>query len=342
MDMSGAGALDFKRFLPPFDDGPANSPFASMLSGRSVLVTGAGGFIGSALVRAIAAAAPARIILLDSCEYNLFRIAGQLDVEQEAILGSVTDAALLDGILERFRPEIIYHAAAFKHVALLESNAAAAVRNNTIGTYRLAQAALRHGVGRLVLLSTDKAVYPESVLGMTKRLAELAGVALSSAACRMNAVRFGNVIGSTGSVVPLFLDEIAAKRAVTVTHPDVCRYFLSVGEAVDALLAAVAADCHARILLPEPHAPVRIRDLAQYLIDVKGNGNVIRYTGLQSGEKMSEDLTFRHEVQEGLTGPLRIYHTCAPRPDELAGLMDQLETQDASQLIRTMRAAVAA
>src|SRR5580698_8877402 len=159
-------------------------------------VTGAGGYIGSALVKAIAATGPARIILLDSSEHNLFVIHRYLeeayaDIPHESILGSVTDAGLLNGIFSRFRPNIVYHAAALKHVPLLEVNPLAAVHNNAIGTYSLAQAAIQHGVPALVLVSTDKAVNPHSIMGASKRLAEMCVAALSGPQCRMNAVRLG-------------------------------------------------------------------------------------------------------------------------------------------------------
>ena len=163
------------------------------------------------MVKAIAATAPSRLVLLDSAEHNLFQIQQHLE-SCEPVLGSVDDVNLLDDIFTRFQPEVIYHAAAFKHVPLLERNPIAAVRNNAIGTYTLAQAALRHGSPKLILISTDKAVNPHSVMGVSKRLAELAVVSLSSSACRMNAIRLVNVIGSPGSVVPIFLRQIAERR----------------------------------------------------------------------------------------------------------------------------------
>src|SRR3984885_5457493 len=184
---------------------------SDLAGGQSVLVTGAGGYIGSALVKAIAAAGPGRIVLLDSSEQNLFQIRQQMESPCEPVLGSVNDVHLLDDIFTRFQPEVIYHAAAFKHVPLLEHNPIAAVRSNAIGTYTLAQAALRHGTAKLILISTDKAVNPHSVMGVSKRLAELAVVALSGHTTRMNAIRLVNVIGSPGSVIPIFLAQIAQR-----------------------------------------------------------------------------------------------------------------------------------
>src|SRR5579863_1913659 len=290
--------------------------------GQSVLVTGAGGYIGSALVRAIAAAGPSQIVLLDSTEHNLFQIRQQMESPCEPVLGSVNDVHLLDDIFTRFQPEVVYHAAAFKHVPLLEPNPIAAVRNNALGTYRLAQAALRHGTPKLILISTDKAVNPHSVMGVSKRLAELAVVALSSAACRMNAIRLGNVLGSTGSVVPIFLKQIAEHRPVTVTHPEATRWFMSLTEAVDAILASGMAELEGRILVPELGAPTRITDLAKLLI---GEAEIpIVFTGCRPGDKLTEELMSKTETVEGTMGPLQVIRTCRLQPSEVDEIMNRL------------------
>lgn len=297
-------------------------------------MTGAGGYIGSALAKAIAAAGPARMVLLDSSEQNLFGIHRYLeqahaDVPHEAILGSVTDASLLNGIFSRFRPRIVYHAAALKHVPLLELNPFAALRNNAIGTYTLAQAALHHGAAALVLVSTDKAVDPHSIMGASKRLAELTVAALSAPHCRMNAIRLGNVIGSTGSVVPIFLEQISRRGPVTVTHPEATRYFMSLHQAVEAILAAGAAECAGRILLPDLGEPERIADLARFLIEAAAaDGSAgeipIQFIGLRPGEKLTEDLLFQTEAREGSSGPLEIIRTPSPAPVELHERMAQI------------------
>ena len=319
-------------------------------AGRCVLVTGAGGYIGSALVQAIAGAGPRCIVLLDSSEYNLFAIQRDLELAyrhvcHEAFLGTVDDADLLDDIFRRFRPEIVYHAAAFKHVPLLELNPIAAVENNTIGTWALARAAVRGGASTFVLISTDKAVNPHSVLGVSKRIAELAVVALSSAACRMSAIRLVNVIGSGGSVVPLFLKQIAEGGPVTVTHPEASRWFLSLHETVEAVLACGTAGCEGRILLPKVGEPRRIAELAEFLIRSAGKEIPIRFTGLRPGDKLTEELKYKSEVSDGFVeGRLEVVRTRRLGRAELNDAMEQLSRcvarRDGSGLMRTLSSVV--
>ncbi len=294
------------------------------------------------------------MILLDSSEHNLFEIQRHLEsawgrVPHKAVLGTADDSDLLDDIFSRVHPDIIYHAAAFKHVPLLEHNPIAAVRNNAIGTWVLAQAAIHHGASKFVLISTDKAVNPRSVMGVSKRIAELAVVALSSTACRMNAIRLGNVIGSSGSVVPVFLKQIAECGPVTVTHPDVSRWFLSLREAVEAILACGAAACGGRVLLPELGEPVRIAELAAFLILAVGNGSAreipVRFTGLRPGDKLTEELTYKTEVNDGFVeGPLEVVKTPRLGPAELQDVMEQLSgyiaRRDPSGLIRMLSSVV--
>lgn len=304
---------------------PAPEPYPSS---APILITGAGGYIGAALVKAIATTTPAHLILLDSSEQNLFNLVRHLEpIPHEAILGSVTDAALLDSLFRRFRPTTVYHAAALKHVALLERNPFAAVRTNAIGTYTLARAALQHGVSNLVLVSTDKAVNPHSIMGASKRIAELIVAVLATPECRMNAIRLGNVIGSTGSVIPIFLEQIKKGGPITVTHPDVTRYFMSLNDAVEAVLAAGAAESSGRILLPDLGEPGRIADLARLLIAKAADDPTreipIEFIGLRPGEKLHEDLTFDSEVLET---PLELHAhmaqlACLIAAEGLAGLV---------------------
>ncbi|MGD0667683.1 MAG: polysaccharide biosynthesis protein [Bryobacteraceae bacterium] len=345
--MFNPGTLHYDRFLSQAVDDDAGARFASAVAGQVVLVTGAGGYIGSALVHAIAAAGPARILLLDSAEQNLFEIQQRLETEcgkvpHEAVLGSVTDGELLDRLMGRLRPDVVYHAAAFKHVPLLELNPLAAVRNNALGTYTLARAALDHGVPALVLVSTDKAVNPHSIMGASKRVAELTVTALSGPQSRMNAVRLGNVIGSSGSVIPIFREQIVRRGPVTVTHPEVSRYFMSLGEAVEAILAAGAAQCAGRILLPALGEAERIADLARFLIAAATNGDgiPIRFIGLRPGDKLEEDLIFPAELREGFAGPLEVIRAPSPAPEELHDRMEQLASHlavgDVAGLVATI------
>lgn len=352
--MSFAPIARYRRFLSPTEGPRPASQFASEVAGRSVLITGAGGSIGSGLCDAIAAAGPAQLVLLDSSEHSLFKAHQRLDlahasVLHAAILGSVTDAGLLDRLFSRFHPSIVYHAAALKHVPLLELNPFAAVRTNALGTYTLAQAALRHGVSTLVLVSSDKAVNPHSIMGASKRLAELTVAALSAPPCRMNAVRLGNVIASSGSVIPIFQEQIRQRTPLTVTHPEARRYFISLHEAVEAILAAGAAQCSGRILLPELGEPERIADLARFLIEAAADGAAheipIRFIGLRPGEKLDEDLVSRTETRDGFAaGPLAVILTPTPAPAGLHSLMEQLAGRlacgDLAGLIDTIRSAV--
>jgi FlaA1/EpsC-like NDP-sugar epimerase len=286
------------------------------------------------LVKAIAAAGPSRLVLLDSAEHNLFQIQQQLE-SCEPVLGSVEDVNLLDDIFTRFQPEVIYHAAAFKHVPLLERNPVAAVRNNAIGTFTLAQAARRHGTRRLILISTDKAVNPHSVMGVSKRIAELAVVTLN-----MNAIRLGNVIGSSGSVVPIFLRQIAEGGPVTVTHPEATRWFMSLNETVSAILACGTAEVEGRILVPELGTPTRITDLAKLLIGEAADIPIV-FTGCRPGDKLTEELVYRTETKEAsIEGPLHVFETCRLQYSELEEIMRRLSgciaSHDVDGLIRTL------
>ena len=346
--MSSSGTRAWRRFLPLPPDETGSPGFGPAHAGRSVLVTGAGGYIGSALVKAIAGAGPRCVVLLDSSEHNLFEIQRQTDVRQvpyHALLGSVEDTDLLGETFNRFQPELVYHAAAFKHVPLLELNPIAAVRNNAIGTWALAQAAVRHGASKLVLISTDKAVKPHSVMGVSKRIAELAVLALSSAACRMNAIRLGNVIGSGGSVVPVFLKQIAEGTPVTVTHPEASRWFLTLRETVEAILSCGAALCEGRILLPELGEPVRIAELAGFLIHAAGKEIPIQFTGLRPGDKLTEELLYENEMKDGFVGgPLEVIKTRKLMPAELEDVMERLSGcvpgRDVSGLIQALTSVV--
>jgi FlaA1/EpsC-like NDP-sugar epimerase len=319
-------------------------------SGKTILLTGAGGWIGSALARALAASAPQRLILLDHSERNLHQIQTEIAAipncsPQVAILGDVCDRALLYEIFEMHRPQIIYHAAACKHVPLMETNPLAAVQNNAIGTARLARAACEHKVSKLIMISTDKAVNPRSVMGASKRVAELALERWRGARCQMKAIRLGNVLGSYGSVVPLFLEQISRGGPVTVADPEVSRYFLTLNEAVELILAAAELDGGDCILVPELGEPIKILELARQLIqraDRKPEMDIpIVFTGLRPGDKMSEDLASASETLEPTAdGRLRRVSGPAISPAEFDAAIAKLEedvcARDVASLLATL------
>jgi len=270
---------------------------------RCVLLTGAGGSIGSALAREIIQHRPSSLVLLDHSEGNLHQIDTELSdlpggAARSAILGNIADEALLAEIFEERKPEVIIHAAAYKHVPLMEWNAIAAVRNNALGTNLLAKVARAYGAATFVMVSTDKAVNPHSVMGASKRVAELALLRWSSPASPMRVVRLGNVVGSQGSVVPRFQKQIAEGGPVTVTHPDVNRYFLHMEEAVELVLLA-AIDGEGGIYIPDPGKPLRIVDLAKQLINQAGltreDEIPVVITGLRPGDKMTEEFISKYE-----------------------------------------------
>ncbi len=289
-------------------------------SGNVVLITGAGGCIGSALARNVIRSGAKLVLLLDHSEQNLYEIHTELcaggSSSHVAILGDISDEGLLDEVFEKNGPGVIFHAAAFKHVPLMEANPIAVVRNNVLGTRTLASAALRYGVRQLIMISTDKAVNPRSVMGAAKRVAELILLRFSNSATRMSAVRLGNVLGSNGSVVPLFQQQIARGGPVTVTHPDSRRYFISLAETVELIHAAAALNEDAGVLVPELGAPVNILGLANRLIREAGcrpDQIEVVFTGLRPGDKLSEDLISATEWLEP-TSDSRLQKINGPRP----------------------------
>jgi FlaA1/EpsC-like NDP-sugar epimerase len=274
---------------------------ARLIRGKTLLVTGAGGSIGSELCRQIARHGPARLVLFEASEFNLYAIGQALAdrfpaVAVTQLIGDVKDIDQLRHVLAAWRPQLVFHAAAYKHVPLVEEgNAWAALQNNTLGTWRAALASAEAGVERFVLISTDKAVNPTNVMGATKRAAEMAisQLARESRGTRFVAVRFGNVLGSSGSVIPRFKEQIARGGPVTVTHPEITRYFMTVGEAARLVLQAAAIGETGRVYVLDMGQPVRIVDLARDLIRMSGQSPEdvpIAFTGLRPGEKLYEEL----------------------------------------------------
>jgi FlaA1/EpsC-like NDP-sugar epimerase/lipopolysaccharide/colanic/teichoic acid biosynthesis glycosyltransferase len=273
---------------------------AEFLRGQRVLVTGAGGSIGSELARQVAGFGPAELVLLDHAENGLYYVHNELGAQHaglalHAVVGDIKDREGLDRVFQRFRPSVVFHAAAHKHVPLLEANPREAVLNNIAGTRHLVQAADRHGVRKFVLISTDKAVNPTSVMGASKRVCEMIMQSRSQeSATRFVAVRFGNVLGSDGSVIPLFQRQLQRGGPLTVTHPEARRYFMTIPEAVRLVLQAGAMGKGGEVFLLDMGEQVRIVDLARQLIRMaglrEGEDVEIMYTGLRPGEKLYEEL----------------------------------------------------
>jgi FlaA1/EpsC-like NDP-sugar epimerase len=270
------------------------------LTGKTVLVTGAGGSIGSELCRQIARFHPALLVLFDVSEYALYTLAEEFaNLSPDTVVlqrvGDVKSAARLAAVLDENSPDVIFHAAAYKHVPMMEEgNAWEAIRNNTLGTLRVAEAAIAHDVAEVVLISTDKAVNPTNVMGASKRLAEMVCQSLHArGATRFEVVRFGNVLGSNGSVIPKFAEQIARGGPVTVTHPDIIRYFMSIPEAAQLVLQAAGMGRGGEIFVLDMGEPVKIVDLARDMIRLAGFTDEqihIEFTGLRPGEKLYEEL----------------------------------------------------
>jgi FlaA1/EpsC-like NDP-sugar epimerase len=316
-DMAGSDlrALDVRALIGR-DEMHLVSPEAqAVVKGRRVLVTGAGGSIGSELCRQVSRFGPSKLYMLDHDESNLHRL--QLELSGEALLdddglvvADIRDRGRIHQLFGELRPDVVFHAAAHKHLPLLEKHPCEGVKTNVIGTQNLVQAALWFGVGRFIFISTDKAADPTSVLGATKRLGELVVREHSHGAGSFASVRFGNVLGSRGSLLTVISEQLRSGLAVTVTHPDVTRFFMTIEEAVGLVLEAARMADRGEVFVLDMGSPVRIVDLVRtfaaqvHLTDVD-----IRYTGLRPGEKLNEALFSEHEVREP-TEHDQIFKTC--------------------------------
>jgi FlaA1/EpsC-like NDP-sugar epimerase len=338
------------------------APVREFIAGRKVLITGAGGTIGGELARQIAHLEPSELALLDASEYLLYQIdleIGELQptFSRRALLGDVRDKARIEEVFSEFRPDIVLHAAALKHVPLVEANPLDGILTNAIGTRNVAEAAAGAGVGAMVLISTDKAVDPSNVMGATKRLAEAFCQALdidghTSGVTRFIAVRFGNVLGSTGSVIPLFQRQIAGGGPVTVTHPEMTRYFMTVREAVSLVLQSAAMGGRANaggVCVLDMGEPVRILDLARQMIRLSGlKPDVdikIEFSGPRPGEKLHEQLF--HHNESLVETEIPMVNRVTPRTAELAMLrraFDELESharrRDSAATMRSLQGLV--
>ncbi|MBE6605926.1 MAG: polysaccharide biosynthesis protein [Ruminococcaceae bacterium] len=305
------------------------------VSGKTILVTGGGGSIGSELCRQIASHNPKKLIIFDIYENSAYEIQNELknlhpELDLITLIGSVRDSSRVDLMLDKYKPDIIYHAAAHKHVPLMEDSPNEAIKNNVLGTYKLVRAADKHDVKRFVMISTDKAVNPTNIMGATKRICEMIIQSFNKhSKCEYVAVRFGNVLGSNGSVIPLFKKQIENGGPVTVTHPDIIRYFMTIPEAVSLVLQAGAFARGGEIFVLDMGQPVKIVDLARNLITLMGHvpdGDIkIEFTGLRPGEKLYEELLM---AEEGLTQTenerIHIGHPLEIDENELVEVIDKL------------------
>ena len=320
-----------------------------LLTGKVVMVTGAGGSIGSELCRQIARFGPAKLVLFELGEFALYTIEQELQqifphLDCAYLVGDVRDAARVAEVLQQHQPAVLFHAAAYKHVPLMElHNAWQAIRNNVLGTWTVARAAQQHGVGKFVMISTDKAVNPTNVMGASKRLAEMVCQALQPPCAQMVVgepctrfviVRFGNVLGSNGSVIPKFRAQIAQGGPVTVTHPEITRYFMSIPEAAQLVMQAGLMGQGGEIFVLDMGEPVRIVDLAKDLIRLSGfteDDIKIEFTGLRPGEKLYEELLADNEHTLPTHHPkLRIAQARTVSDSEMQNLLGWINSDMAS------------
>jgi FlaA1/EpsC-like NDP-sugar epimerase len=296
-----------------------------ILRGRRVLVTGAGGSIGAEICRQAAGCRPGQMILLDRAENGLFHLEQELQAQSDGVpiatcVGDIADHGRLESLFREYRPHIVFHAAAHKHVPMMEQNPGEAVKNNVFGTKVLADLASQYGVEQFVLISTDKAVNPSSVMGATKRLAERYVQALQqNSSTRFVTVRFGNVLASAGSVVPTFQQQICRGGPITVTHPDIERFFMTIPESCQLVLQAAAMGSGGEVFVLDMGEPIKIVELARDLIRLSGfapDEIEIIFSGLRPGEKLSEELYFADEQTTPSSHP-KLRQACQP-PEELA------------------------
>lgn len=316
------------------------------IGGKTVLITGAGGSIGSELCRQVARYGPSRIVLYELSEFALYRIEQELSekfphIPLVRLIGDVKDLEHLRFTFGKYRPQIVFHAAAYKHVPLMEEeNAWGCLRNNVLGTYRAALAAMEVDAERFVLISTDKAVNPTNVMGASKRAAEmvLSSLAAHSGTTKLMAVRFGNVLGSSGSVIPKFKEQLASGGPLTVTHPDITRYFMTIPEAAGLVLQAASMADNGQVYVLDMGEPVKIVDLARNLLRMSGQADTrIAFTGLRPGEKLYEELLADDDETLSSSHPrLRIarLHECGSETwlaELLAWLVEGREAGDSRQ-----------
>jgi len=326
-----------------------DSSVMGFLKDKRVLVTGAGGSIGSELCRQIILHAPEQLVMLDNGEFNLYRIEGEIRRQDAkhtvALLGDIRDEARVRWVFESCRPQVVFNAAAYKHVPLVEENPTEGVKTNVLGTCKLADLAVEYGCEKFVQVSTDKAVNPANVMGATKRAAEIYCQNLNArtAATAFITTRFGNVLGSAGSVVPLFEKQIREGGPVTVTHPEITRYFMTIPEAVRLILQAGAMGKGGEIFVLDMGEPIKITDLATQMIHLAGyepgRDIKIEFTGLRPGEKLYEELFHKEESLMGTTHPkIMLAASREVAWDEMQALLGKLRTACSDREVETLRA----
>lgn len=328
----------------------ASPEVAEIITGRTVLVTGAGGSIGSELCRQVNGFAPTRLIMLDHDETNLHRLQLELRGEafldtHDAVVADIRDADRMRQVMAYYRPEVVFHAAALKHLPMLEQHPCEGVKSNVEGTENVLLAALEAGVERFVVISTDKAADPTSILGATKALAEQVVKKHSGGRTLVSAVRFGNVLGSRGSLLPVLVSQMAAGRDVTITHPDVTRYFMTIEEAVGLVLEAARLTTGSETFVLDMGAPVRIVDLvANFARQLDVRDVRIRFTGLRPGEKLHESLFSEDEDCLPTSHPRIFSAETLPVHEHfdalLLALYDAARRNAADEVRRTLRAAL--
>ena len=340
VELSQVRSLSVDDLLTRAPVGLTRDPLKHLIGGRRVMVTGAGGSIGSELCRQIARLKPGSLVMLERYENSLHAVRMELEDARLQfgfcpVIADVTDAERLDEVMRVHRPEIVFHAAAHKHVPLMEENPCEAIKNNVRGTRLLAKAAEAHGVDRFILISTDKAVNPTSVMGASKRLAELIVRHQARGSCTsFSIVRFGNVLGSNGSVVPRFIDQIKRGGPVTITHPDIRRFFMLIPEAVQLVLHAAAQAEGGATYVLEMGEQVKLVDMARHLIRLSGfvpdDEIAIEFIGLRPGEKLFEELASRDEEVSGsaIEKVLRVTSGSEP-PHDLVEAIAQIEADAA-------------
>ncbi|XDZ65411.1 polysaccharide biosynthesis protein [Alphaproteobacteria bacterium LSUCC0684] len=317
------------------------------ITGKTVLVTGAGGSIGSELCRQILKLEPDHLLLLDISEFAIYNIFSELEslaldlrVKLSIHIGSVSDRSYVSSVLDEHNIETIYHAAAYKHVPLMEQNLIQAIKNNSLGTLVIAEEALRTKVSNFTLISTDKAVNPTNVMGASKRLAERICQSMNGKQTKtqFSIVRFGNVLGSSGSVVTVFKKQIAAGGPITLTHPDITRYFMTIGEAVQLVIQAGSMSIGGEVFILDMGRPIKIMDLAFKMVNLSGltayfennekgeNGDIaIRVTGLRPGEKMYEELSYGDNLTRTFHPRVMTVQEAPIALDQLRGLLAEIE-----------------